>query len=346
MGTQVMSTDAMGTQMMGTQAMGTQVKLGEGRSSVSAAVRDGNGKVNGMKGRLLRILIVGLALMAVGVPGLEGTAQAQEILVSGPLAGAPAVRKQRLYRQLRFEIAPQASFTLLDEYQRLIFLGARLNFNVTDWLAIGVWGAFAPIKPNTGLTDRIQDVNTRRKKETAAAGNRPTIDHRLTAANVSNDFTKQLGTIDWVAAPQLTLVPFRGKIGLFQSIYIDTDLYLFGGPAFVGVKERADCKPSGPACAPVNGAGTAPFKMASRMAIAPTFGLGFQFYFSGFGAVGVEWRGLPFARNTGGFDNHGGGPNEEFPDRAVDSKDREFKFNQMIGISLGISLPFDYKVSE
>jgi len=52
------------------------------------------------------------------------------------------VRKLRLYRQTRLEIAPAVSFTLLDEYQRTILLGARLQFNFTDWLAIGGWGAF------------------------------------------------------------------------------------------------------------------------------------------------------------------------------------------------------------
>ena len=86
--------------------------------------------------------------------------------------------------------------------------------------------------------------------------------------------------------------------------------------------------------------------MASRMEIAPTFGLGFQFYMSKWAALGLEWRGLPVARNVGGFDNHGGGPNEDFPDLSVDKADRETKFNQMITISFGVSVPFDYKVSE
>jgi hypothetical protein len=86
--------------------------------------------------------------------------------------------------------------------------------------------------------------------------------------------------------------------------------------------------------------------MASRTEIAPTFGLGFQFYMSKWAALGLEWRGLPVARNVGGFDNHGGGPNEDFPDLSVNEADRETKFNQLITISFGVSIPFDYKVSE
>lgn len=305
-------------------------------------------KVNGMKRRFFKVLAAAVALSALAVPGLERTAQAQEILLTGPLAGAPAVRKQRLYRQGRFEIAPSVSFTLLDEYQRLMLVGARLNYNLTDWLAIGGWGAISldPLKFNTGLTDRIQEVNDRRIADTRSDGE-PAMDHKLTRINMSNDFSQQLGTIDWVAAPQLTLVPFRGKIGIFQSIYVDTDFYLFGGPAFVSRTERADCGVEGtPECGPSDLPGSEPFPTEATTTIAPTFGLGFQFYLSSWAALGVEWRGLPFERNTGGFDNFGGGPNEEFPDLRVDDRDRELKFNQMITISFGVSLPFDYEISE
>ena len=52
------------------------------------------------------------------------------------------MRKLRLYREKRIEVAPAASFTLLDEYQRTILFGARLNYNITDWLAIGAWGGY------------------------------------------------------------------------------------------------------------------------------------------------------------------------------------------------------------
>lgn len=307
--------------------------------------------VNGMKRRFFKVLAAGVAFGALLLPGVEREAQAQEILLTGPLAGAPAVRKQRLYREGRFEIAPAVSFTLLDEYQRVILLGARINYNITDWLAIGGWGGFAldPLKMSTDLTEKIQTVNQARIDQTRSNGNQPNVDHKLTRINMGPNFEDQLGTIDWVAAPQLTLVPFRGKIGIFQSIYVDTDFYLFGGPAFVGRTERADCgTPDTSACGPSgnNPPGSQVFEMESSVGIAPTFGLGLQFYVASWGAFGVEWRGLPFSRNTGGFDNHGGGPNSEFPDLKIDSRDREFKFNQMITISFGISLPFDYDISE
>ena len=55
---------------------------------------------------------------------------------------------------------------------------------------------------------------------------------------------------------------------------------------------------------------------------------------------------MPFRPNTGGFDNHGGGPDEEFPDQSVNSDDRDLKLNQMLSVSWNFYLPFDFQVSE
>jgi hypothetical protein len=280
--------------------------------------------------RLLSVLAAALALFA-----FAEHAQAQQILLTGPLAGAPAVRKLRLHRRGRFEIAPAVSFTLLDEYQRTILLGARLNYNFTDWLAFGAWGALGSvIRIPTYLTDQVQSVNASRRA--ADPGEPPTtLDRRLTETNLGPDFKKQLGGIDWVVAPQLTAVPFRGKLALFQSIYLDTDLYFFGGPAFVGLTERKNCD----VCAGNYGT-------ASRVAIAPTFGLGFTFYINKWSALGFEYRGLPFSWNTAGFDTAGGGKDKKFPDNKITNDDRQFNFNQLLTVSYNIYLPFQYRVSE
>ena len=48
-----------------------------------------------------------------------------------------------------------------------------------------------------------------------------------------------------MATPQVTFSPFRGKLALFQKLFVDTDLYVHGGVAFVGVKEREDCDAAG-----------------------------------------------------------------------------------------------------
>jgi len=273
--------------------------------------------------RLVTVLALALALFA-----FTERAEAQQILLTGPLAGAPAVRKLRLHRKGRFEVAPAVSFTLLDEYQRTILLGGKLNYNFTDWLAFGAWGAIGnAIRIQTNLTDQIQSVNAARPAADP--------DRSKTAVNLGPDFKKQLGGIDWVVAPQLTAVPFRGKLALFQSIYLDTDVYVSGGPAFVGLTERKNCTQC-----------IGQFQTATRMAIAPTFALGLNFYINKWSALGFEYRGLPFSWNTGGFDTHGGGKDKKFPDNKITNDDRQFNFNQVLTISYNVYLPFQYQVSE
>jgi hypothetical protein len=315
-----------------------------------------------------RALLLGSTLTLALASLSTREASAQEILLTGPLKGAKSVHDLRLYRKGRVEFSPQATFTLLDEYMRQIYVGARLNYNITDFLAIGAWGGFSPtpLKLEAGLVDKIQRVSTQRKADNEARrarGLQPNLQNRLTSLNLGSNFADQLGTVDWMVAPQVTFVPFRGKIALFQSIYIDSDLYFFAGPAIAGITERADCagpdstlrggcsaeRDSGASDAdgdpiPIPNAET--FPSTKRVAIAPTFGLGFTFYINRWNALGFEWRAMPFSRNTGGFDNHGGGPDADFPDQKVDSDDRDLKLNQMLSVSWNFYVPFDFQVSE
>ncbi|HMI88249.1 MAG TPA: hypothetical protein VK550_29395 [Polyangiaceae bacterium] len=293
--------------------------------------------------RFLTVLSVLLGVFA------STRATAQEIQLTGPLAGAPAVRQLRLQRQGRVEIAPTVSFTLLDEYQRTILPGGRLTYNLADWLAIGVWGAFGAVKLPTGLTDHIQEVTQIRRSGRPEDGGLPggeandypgdiSINNLRTRASIGPQFKDQLGRIDFIVSPQVTLIPFRGKLAIFQKIFVDTDAYVFGGPAIIGLSERKSCEAN---CGEPDAYGR-----ASRVAVAPSFGLGFNFYLAKFMALGLEWRGIPFAWNTGGFDTRGANPDGRFPDNKVNDDDREFKFNQVLSVNLGFYLPTKPKSSD
>ncbi len=286
--------------------------------------------------RLLTGLAAGLALTA-----FAETSQAQEILLTGPLAGAPAVRKLRLYRQGRFEVAPMATFTLLDEYRRTIFLGGRISYNFTDWLAVGAWGGYGGlIRFNTGLTEKIQRVNETRRED---PGWNTSVDRRLTEVNMGDNFEDQLGGIDWIVVPQITGVPFRGKLALFRSIYVDTELFFFLGPAIVGVTEREHCSDDTgsdlPACPNA-------FDTESRTAFTASGGMGFSFFANEWNALTAEARITPFGWNIAGFDTTGGGPDKEFPDRDVDEADRQFRFNMMLAVGWSFYLPTAFRISE
>lgn len=270
-------------------------------------------------------LLVGVATLLGGL-ALSKPAAAQEIQLTGPLAGAPAVRKLRNYREGRFEIALGPGFTLLDEYQRTIFVAGRLQYNITDWLGLGVFGGFGAANISTDLTDQI---NARGQRTDRTATNLP--------SNPRAEYADQTGKLKWMAAPQVTFSPFRGKLALFQKLFVDTDLYVHGGAAFVGVEERADC---------ALGKCASSFDVASRTAVAPTFGLGLTLYASGFVNLNLEYRAYPFSWNRGGFDTRGSGPDASFPDNRINEEDRTFKFNQMFFVALGFYLPTSPGISE
>ena len=269
--------------------------------------------------------IVGALLAFGAVTTASKSAAAQELQITGPLAGAPSVRKLRLYRQNRFEVAIGAGLPLLFEYERPFFLSGRLQYNIFDWLGVGVFGGYAVVNVDTDLTDKI-NANAPRNSRTAS---------NIPARG--GNYADQTGKMKYMAAPQVTFSPFRGKLALFQKLFVDTDLYLHGGVAFVGVQERKDCTQ----CTT-----PASFGTDTRTAIAPTFGLGFTFYTANFVSINLEYRAYPFSWNRGGFDSRGAPPDASFPDNKIDKEDRTFKFNQMVFIGAGFYFPTKPTVSE
>ncbi len=280
-------------------------------------------------GRFLATLLgaaFGAALLTTG-----GSAQAQEIQLTGPLAGAPAVRKLRLHREGRFELTPQVSFTFLDEYRRTIIPGATLQYNIKDWIGVGLWAGYGAVGLSTDLADQVNAKAPRNSR---------------TAPNISRDFNEQTSRLTYFAAPQVQFSPFRGKLAIFQKLFADTDLYVHGGVAFVGVQERGDCGGAGQkSCTDATS-----FALQSRTAVAPTFGLGLSVYFSKMVGMRLEYRAVPFSTNRAGYDQRGFGTDGNFPDGTtgnfkVSSDDRTFSFNNIFTVGVTIALP-EAKVSE
>ena len=288
-----------------------------------------------MKRRFITAVLATVA--AAGVLGAASTSEAQELQLTGPLKGAPAVRDMRLYREGRFTLAPTMSFTLLDEYRRTILVGARLEYNIKDWLAIGVWGAYGLVSTTTNLSDQIDAIAPR---NAITATN---VNHGGTYPNYTNaPFADQTAKLKYVLAPQLTFIPFRGKLAIFNKIFVDADFYASGGVGFVGISERSPCGDTGQlSCASSNS-----FTLSDTLKIAPTFGVGFTFYPGDLWSIGLEYRALPFSWNRGGFDTRGSGTNQNFPDQKINSTDDTFDFNQMITLSVGFSFPTRPTISQ
>lgn len=272
--------------------------------------------------------------------GLCQGAQAQEVSVEGPLAGAPAVIGLRVYRQMRFQIQLQGTMTLEDEYSRAIMPGGQLMFHPTDWLGIGIWGGFAAGNIDSALTDEI-----------VAKGQTNSV-NVLSLPNAKN-FAKQIGRIKWIAAPEVQFIPLRGKLGIFEKLFVDTDFYVFGGVGLAGVEERKDvvasaaddCRGRGDLAAQIDCFSLTQTPRASRLAIAPTFGAGLSLYLADFLAMTLEWRAMPFNWNTSGTDE-AGDPRGDFPDNQITNADHLSHFNHMFTLGFAFYLPTKPKISS
>jgi len=291
-------------------------------------------------------LMIALGLVVATASGLGGTpkAAAQEVQITGPLAGAPAVRHMRIYRSGRFQLQPTVGFTINDEFSRSILAGLQIGYHFTDWLGIHAFFHYNVAPLDTDLTDQIK------AKGQSTQFNRLSLPSR-------QKFPDQIGHLNFLAGAQATFIPLRGKLALFQAAFVDTDFYIFLGAAFAGVEERSDVKgtatlPCSPnmynemACTQTQG------KSSPRMAIAPTFGVGLSLYFTDYLAMTLEYRAFPFRWNTSGTDQ--GGLNKqrnqdnrgEFPDGEIDKADRVFQFNQMFGLGFAFYFPTKAKLTE
>ena len=283
------------------------------------------------------------------------SAIAQDVQVSGPLAGAPAVKKLRLWRDMRVHVEPFFAFTIGDEYARSLIVGGEVRFHFLDWLGIGGWGGYSVAKLDTNLSKEIQ------AKGVTDDANRLNLPSR-------ENFAQQVGRINWWSGVELHFVPFRGKLAMFQKVFFDADLDFFVGAAFIGVEERSNteirrdstttpqyCVPLGAAdpglanrdvgCAGdnLNAATNSQLDRSKRMVVAPSFGVAFNAFFNEFLGIALRWRGIPFKYNTGGTDSS----QQRTPGyNKIDSDDRLRQFNNMFSVGLIFVLPPKIKTTD
>jgi outer membrane beta-barrel protein len=291
--------------------------------------------------------LIALGLFVATAGSLLGASEAaaQEVQITGPLAGAPAVRHMRIYRSGRFQVQPGLGFTINDEFARSLMAGIQLGYHLTDWLGIQGFFNYTYYSLDTDLTDQIGE----RGQST---------EYNRLSLPTTEGFKNQIGRLNYLAGVQATFIPLRGKLAMFQALFVDTDFYIFGGAAFAGVSERSNvtddrCSVNGWAdpnrrdsCIDSQEAQT------SRVAIAPTFGVGLSLYFTDYMSMTLEYRAFPFRWNTSGTDE--GGQNRsrqpddggEFPDGQITEADRTFQFNQMFGLGLAFYLPAKAKITE
>ncbi|MCS6857660.1 MAG: hypothetical protein NZM37_08110 [Sandaracinaceae bacterium] len=275
-----------------------------------------------------------LFVLAFGCFNFVSPLYAQEIQITGPLAGAPAVRRMRMYRVMRVNVVPGIGYTLQDEFSRSLFVGLEANFHFLDWLGIGIWAGYAAALINTDLTSRVME------RGQVTSRNRFSLPDR-------EQFDKQIGRIQWAVSAHLIFIPLRGKLSLFQSVFVDTDLYVLGGAALFGIEERASTTIDESGCGERFDQAKcreSQLARAGRVAPTPMFGVGLSMYVNSWFGLTIEWRGFPFSWNPSGTDE--AGPNGPFPDGKIDGTDSRTTFNHMVFGGLAFLLPPDLKISD
>ena len=323
----------------------------------------------------MKRITIALAFALLTVFGGEKIASAQEILLEGPLAGQPAVRKLVEYRRLRFSVGPQFAYTLLNNYEHNFLVGAKLDFNILEWLSIGAVGYYSFNAP-TKLTQYISDsTDISGQATTPAASNFPSY-------GGSANFEDQVALLKGEYLFQLSLVPFRGKMSMFEKLFVAIDGSIFLGGGMVQLNERKNCSGRDDTngdgvldCGTMSADGSGSIQRVNRIAGTFTAGIGFMAYFNDWFALNLEYRVTPFKWNEGGTDeagsngkkwsvadNDNGTPdddtddyiywkadykgNGDYPDGKINDKDRTWNANQSIALGFIFYFPLHPRITE
>ncbi len=318
-------------------------------------------------------LALAFAIVAICGATTSKSVSAQEILLEGPLAGAPAVRKIVQYREMRFSVGPQFAYTILNPYMHNFLVGLRLEFNLLDWLGVGIVGYYAfnaPTKLTNHVTDS-QNLGGSPTTPTQTASNWPS----YTGAS---NFEDQVAKLKGQYLAQISFIPFRGKMSMFEKLFVAIDGAIFLGGGIVQYDERAPCS----GIENDNGCGAfygddgfqntgnvdllAPTMKKGQIGGAFTWGVGFMAYFNDWFAVNLEYRMTPFKWNEAGTDEAGqaastwnyvdnaGDPgwdvaaqgSGDYPDGKIGSADRTWNTNQSVALGFIFYLPTKPSIGE
>ena len=272
-------------------------------------------------------IILMVVLASVGLSLAPAPARAQEILLEGPLAGAPAVRRLALLREGRFFVTPNISFTIVDTYRRHILFGAKAEYNILDWLSAGIYfgGGFGW---RTGIADQINDLGVDQVPGQQYDLNFP----------LRGGLDNQLGQLQWLGAVEGRVIPLRGKLSLFGKLFLGIDVYINIGVGIAGVKERGDTDCSALVANDLTCPTDRYLPMQSRVAVGPSFGGGVTVFFNDWNALNLEYRSTPFTWNQSGTDEYG--ESEVVLDQRIDENDRYLQWNQMMIVGCTFAFPF------
>jgi outer membrane beta-barrel protein len=292
----------------------------------------------------------GIALLVgclVGIPTVSQAAAERR----SPLADAPAIRKRLELRDKRFEIGVGTAMTLNQDFYNALMLNVRLGFHITDWLGLSVSGGVFNLTPtwrtsfNNTLNSRL--ANSCRNEAYARDAASGCTDASSTRT-VANDKTPTQANaaaaqnrIGQIILPQIDIIPFTGKFSLFSKLFMNYDLYVSVGPAFVNLVKRGTVD-SGTFKATIDNVevssipdNASPY---TGMKVGGSAGVGLHAFANNFFAFNVELHDLIYKNNAAGRDVTG--------NPAVSSQDLQWTHNWLVGLNFMFFLPPSVRVSH
>lgn len=286
----------------------------------------------------------------------------------GPLEGQPIVRNKLELRKYRFQLTPMIAMSLSQPYVHMGYVGAKAEFDITDW--IGVRGTFGwgvinldsqllkdmnsqlPEGVDPGTTDTFQQLCT---------GNAPCRDTTDidNPSPLRHDFQAGLTRAQWQASIDAVFIPFSGKLGLFSGIFTEYDIYVFGGVGLVGWQKHYNQKstseleelvldPNDPNyCKKPNGGEQNsecvlhPVKADTGVHLGGSFGAGMHIFITDWVSMNLEFQDIVTRNNLTGLNATIG----DVP-RVVDNNDKNAFHNVTFQLGATFYMPFKAKRSN
>jgi outer membrane beta-barrel protein len=242
-----------------------------------------------------------------------------------PLTGQPAIRNRIELRKLRFEISPQFMVLTNPDYKHAFGGGGNLQFHITDWLGIGVQGAYFA-NANTALEDK---VHSQLPPPGTYVSPGPQPDQKIHDAHVMG--------INAIMSAYASLTPFTGKFAMFSAVFLNYDLYLDAGVGFVNYVQNNCCKD----IVQTTKVPDPNLEDASQFAglkVGAMVGFGVHLFINDWFGIQLQFRDYIVRANPGGSDVNG--------DRHLTSDDEGPQNNLFFGIGATFMLPPKAKITH
>lgn len=300
--------------------------------------------------------ILGLAAFA-----LPSIAHAKK---PGVLEGKPIVVKQKLLRK-RFHVTPVVGMSLSQPFVHKGTVGIKLGYNFIE--QVGVRGTFqyGVVDVESRLLRALNGGGLPEAEDGANGPVRP-ITEVDNPAPLKNDFQAGLTKLQLQASVDAVFTPFAGKLGLFQAIFTEYDIYIFGG---LGITQWTRMYPDATATSEAYGLETSqsaydqelenpgssgycrsgqqitdgttecllrPVSAQDGIRLGGSFGAGIHLFITDWVAINAEVQDILITHNIGGLNSTVA---ETIP--TVDGNDRAFVHN--VNLQLGATFYFPFR---